>query len=82
MVGGEYTTWFTDKGAKERKILYFLEEKCITRVNQEKIKSWGYRYEWVMTEKGKKLFGDNKELMQLFKQGKILEFYQRIKEFL
>jgi len=79
MTGGNYHTWFDSRDAESRKILYLLENKGIVKLNQEKEEKPGwYKYEWQLTQKGEDIVKTNNDLQNLWKHGKIQEFYKRI----
>jgi len=83
MVGGNYYTWFKDEGAEPRKILYQLENLGIAKIDRKKLKDKGwYEYNWVLTKKGETLVEKDKNLKKLWNEGKVIEFYNILKEIL
>ncbi len=83
MAGKECYTWFKGEDAESRKILYQLENLGIAKLITENIDKPGwYYYKWELTEKGKELVKKNKGLWKLWKEGKVIEFYNTIKKLL
>lgn len=80
MTGGDYFTWFKDEDAESRKILYQLENLGIAKLIVEKnTKPGWYKRKWELTKKGKKLVEKDKFLQKLWKEGRVIEFYNSIK---
>ena len=89
MTGGNYFTWFKEDGAKERSLLYKLENMGVMRLQSKSgDMSEGtkhYDYKWRLTVKGQELVDNNKCLQDLWNDGKkinIIEFYNKIIEIL
>ena len=81
MTGGNYYTWFNEEDAASRKVLYRLENLGITKLKREKLEQKGYfQYQWELTKKGKDLVEKNKNLQELWEEGKVIEFYNSIKD--
>lgn len=79
MTGGKYYTWFDNNDSEIRKVLYALENLGIAKLIREKKhdKGW-YKYKWELTDKGKKIVRNDKNLRDLWEGGRILEFHEFI----
>ena len=83
MSGGNYYTWFKEDDIASRKILYFLESKGIANLSREKMEKKEYfQYQWELTKKGESLVEKDKNLQKFWKEGRIIELYNSIKELL
>ena len=89
MVGGNYRTWFKEDGAKERSLLYKLENLGVLRLQSEsgevKNEIKHYEYIWILTKKGQELVNKYESLEEIWADGKIVnvvEFYNKIMEIL
>lgn len=80
MTGGNYFTWFNTEDAEARKVLYLLENFGIARLSRESEKEGEYNFAWELTKKGAELVEKNKNLQELWKSGRIIEFYNSIKD--
>lgn len=78
-MGGDYYTWFDDKDAESRALLYKLENLGIAKLHSEKKEKGFYFHGWELTKKGKELVDKDKFLQDLWKKGNIVEFYNRIR---
>ncbi len=84
MVGGRYITCFQDDNNRLlRSFLYKLENLGIVKLSKDKEQKQGWnKYKWLLTPKGKELLDKNEFFLELWKEGRISEFYQKIKHFL
>lgn len=66
---------------EEKGLLYLLEKRGFIHLNQELGGNPGwYNYKWTLTLKAKNLIKSKKEIMELWNNGNIKEFYLAIKE--
>ncbi len=80
-MGGNYITWFREEGAKERSLLYKLENAGILRLHSERNKNMLTIYQWKLTEKGQKIVDENKTLQEIWGEGlkiDVVKFYNEI----
>jgi len=83
MSGGRYITLFPDDEKREARVfLYKLENLRVIKFNREKEKQNLYRHQWTLTKKGKSLLKKNTYLQKLWKEGRIQDFYNLIKDLL
>ena len=75
-------TWFNEEGSKERSLLYKLEDMKIVKLCQEREKKKGqYKYEWKLTDKGKKLVDGSEILQEIWGDGlniDVISFYNEV----
>ena len=89
MTGGNYRTWLKEDGAKERSLLYKLENLGILRLQSEsgeiKDEIKHYEYTWILTKKGQEIIDNNKKLQEIWGDGKVVnifDFYNKVMEIL
>ena len=82
MTSGRYITSFPDNEERVlRSFLYKLENLNIVKLVREK-EGKLHKHKWELTKKGIGLIENNEELQTLWEEGKVIEFYNFIKNLL